>query len=278
MNSLVLAPVLAAALLHATWNAMLKSGTDRFWWMTMFCVVDGLAGAALIPFLPLPAAASWPYILGSAALHVVYQFLLLRTYAKGDFSQTYPIARGSAPMLVALGGFLIVGEQLSAVEWLGVALVSMGLAGLALQDGRFHREAAPAALLTGVSIAIYSVADGVGGRLSGSALAYLAWMSVIWSIAMLLIYVCVRDPRSLIAPPRRDLLTAGAGGLIAFGGYGIIIWAMTVSPMGPVSALRETSVVFAAVIARMFLKERPSASKVAACIAVACGAGLLALG
>lgn len=155
MNPLVLLPVLAAAVLHATWNAMLKTGADRFWWMTMFCVVDGLAAAVLIPFLPLPAAASWPYILGSAALHVVYQFLLLRTYAKGDFSQTYPIA---------------------------------------------------------------------------------------------------------------------------FGGYGIIIWAMTVSPMGPVSALRETSVVFAAIIARVFMHERPPATRIIACVVVALGAAFLALG
>ncbi|MBX7199151.1 MAG: EamA family transporter [Rhodospirillaceae bacterium] len=278
MNPLVLLPVLAAAVMHASWNALLKTGADRFWWMTMFCVVDGLAGLALLLFLPLPAPASWPYILGSAALHVVYQFLLLRTYAKGDFSQTYPVARGSAPLLVALGRFLIVGEQLSAAEWLGVVVVSVGLAGLALEGGRFHREAAPAAFLTGVSIAAYSVVDGVGGRLSQSALAYLAWMSLIWSIVMLLIYVGLRGWRRLVVRPRREVVTAGAGGLIAIGGYGIIIWAMTVSPMGPVSALRETSVVFATVIARLFLKERPSPFRITACLIVAAGAVCLALG
>ena len=107
-------------------------------------------------------------------------------------------------------------------------------------------------MLTGVSIAAYSVADGIGGRLSHSALAYLAWMSLIWSMVMASIYVGVRDWRSLVVRPRRDLATAAAGGLIAIGGYGIIIWAMTVSPMGPVSALRETSVVFATLIARLF--------------------------
>lgn len=278
MNPLVLIPVLAAAVLHASWNAMLKTGADRLWWMTMLCVVDGLAAAALLPFVPPPAPESWPYIVGSAAIHVVYQFLLLRTYAKGDFSQTYPIARGSAPMLVALGGFLIVGERLSAAEWLGVALVSAGLIGLAFQNGRFHREAAPAALLTGVSIAAYSVADGIGGRLAANALAYLGWMSVIWSLAMLAIYLYARGWRSLAARPRRDVAAAGAGGLMAIGGYGIIIWAMTVSPMGPVSALRETSVVFAAVIARVFLRERLSILRIAACVIVAVGAVCLALG
>lgn len=257
---------------------MLKTGADRFWWMTMLCVVDGFAAAALLPFVPPPAPESWPYIVGSAVIHVVYQFLLLRTYAKGDFSQTYPIARGSAPMLVAVGGFLVAGEQLSAIEWLGVALVSAGLIGLAFQGGRFHREAAPAALLTGVSIAAYSVADAVGGRLAASALAYLAWMSVIWSTAMLAIYVYARGWRSLIAQPRRDIAAAGAGGIMAIGGYGIIIWAMTVSPMGPVSALRETSVVFAALIARFFLHEQLSALRITACVVVAAGAVCLGLG
>lgn len=257
---------------------MLKSGADRLWWMTMLCVVDGLVAAVLLLVVPPPAPASWPYIVGSAAIHVVYQFLLLRTYAKGDFGQTYPIARGSAPMLVALGGALIVSEQLSAAEWLGVILVSAGLIGLAFQDGRFHREAAPAALLTGVSIAAYSVADGIGGRLAANALAYLAWMSVIWSAAMVAIYVWVRDWRSLVQRPRRDFATAGAGGIMAIGGYGIIIWAMTVSPMGPVSALRETSVVFAALIARFFLRERLSLLRIAACVVVVLGAVCLSLG
>ena len=125
MNPLVILPVLAAAVMHASWNALLKTGADRFWWMTMFCVVDGLAALAMLPFLPLPETASWPYILGSAALHVVYQFLLLRTYAKGDFSQTYPLARGSAPMLVALGGFLIAGEAGDRV--FGNAVTPIGL-------------------------------------------------------------------------------------------------------------------------------------------------------
>ena len=257
---------------------MLKTGGDRFWWITMFCLVQGAAAVVLLPFLPLPAPASWPYIAASAAIHVVYQFLLVRTYARGDFSQTYPIARGSAPMMVALGGFLLAGEHLSIIEGFGVVTVAAGIMGLAFQNGRFHWEAAPTAVLTGLSIAAYSVVDGIGGRLSHNALAYLAWMNVMWSPAVLAIYLKSRDWRSLLAPPPRDLAAASAGGIVAMTGYGIIIWAMTAAPMGLVSALRETSVVFAALLARVFLHERPDRYRVAACVVVACGAACLALG
>jgi drug/metabolite transporter (DMT)-like permease len=256
---------------------MLKTGADRLWLMTMLCVAGGIAAAAGLPFVPLPAPASWPYIAASAAVHFVYQFLLVRTYDQGDFSQTYPIARGSAPMMVAVGGLVFAGEQLTAVEILGIAAVSGGIVALAFHNGRFHREAVPAALATGLSIALYSVIDGIGGRASGNALAYLMWMSVFWSGAILAAYAQRRGLRSLFARPRREIASASAAGLMALGGYGIIIWAMTLSPMGPVSALRETSVVFATLIARIFMAEQPNLYRILACLTVAAGAACLAL-
>ena len=256
---------------------MLKTGTDRMWWMTMLCLASGVLAALVLPFVPPPAPESWPYIAGSAALHVAYQFLLANTYSRGEFSQTYPIARGSAPMLVALGGFLVAGEALTALEVVGIATVSAGIIALAFQTGRFHAEAAPAALATGFCIALYSVVDGIGGRAAHSPVAFLAWMTLLWSIVIVVIYIWRSGVRALIVRPARDILAAGSGGVIASAGYGIVIWAMTLSPMGPVSALRETSVVFAAVIARLFMNERPSLYRVLACVTVAFGAGVLAL-
>lgn len=255
---------------------MLKTGADRLWWMTMLCLASGVLAALVLPFVPAPA--SWPYIAGSAAIHIAYQFLLVHTYSRGEFSQTYPIARGSAPLMVALGGFLLAGEALTVLEMLGIATVSGGIIALAFQNRRFHAEAAPAALATGLSIALYSITDGIGGRVAGNPVAYLAWMTLLWSVVVVVIYVSRRSVRSLFARPSRDLLAASGGGVIASVGYGIIIWAMTVSPMGPVSALRETSVVFAAVIARLFMAERPGRYRILASTIVAVGAACLALG
>ncbi len=278
MNLLVLSLVLVAAAIHATWNAMLKTGADRVWWMTMLCLASGVLAALVIPFVPLPAPESWPYIAGSAVIHVAYQFLLVNTYSRGEFSQTYPIARGSAPMLVALGGFLVAGEALTLLEVLGIATVSAGIIALAFQNGRFHAEAAPAALATGFCIALYSVVDGIGGRVAGGPVAFLAWMTLLWSVVIVVIYLWRSGVHRLIHRPARDILAASSGGVIASTGYGIIIWAMTLGPMGPVSALRETSVVFAALIARLFMNERASLYRVLACVTVAFGAACLALG
>ncbi len=257
---------------------MLKTGADRLWWMTMLCLASGVLAALVLPFVSAPAPASWPYIAGSAAIHIVYQFLLVHTYSRGEFSQTYPIARGSAPLMVAVGGFLLAGETLTILEILGIAAVSGGIIALAFQNRRFHAEAAPAALATGLSIAVYSITDGIGGRVAGGPVAYLAWMTLLWAVIIVLIYISRCGVRSLFVRPARDLLAASGGGVIASIGYGIIIRAMTISPMGPVSALRETSVVFAAVIARVFMAERPNRYRILASTIVALGAACLALG
>ena len=276
MTPAVVAVVLFAAVLHASWNALLKSGADRFAWMTALCLGQGVIAVIALLILGLPEPASWPYAFASAAIHVVYQLLLVRMYRVGDFGQTYPIARGASPLLVAAGALIFAHEVLTLRNVAGILLVCGGIFTLAFEGRRFHLDRVPAALATGVSIGAYSVVDGIGGRLAGNAVAYVAFFSVMWMAAIMIIYGSVRG----FARPtmsRREVLTAVIGGAVACTGYGIVVWAMTLAPMGLVSALRETSVVFAALIARAFLNERLSIARLAACVVIAVGGALLSV-
>lgn len=268
--------VLFAALLHASWNAMLRAGADRFWSMTMMCVAIAVACAAAAPFAPVPAAASWPYALASACLHVGYNLFLVRAYRTGELGQSYPIARGSSPLLVATGAAVFAREFPQPIGVLGILLVCGGIIALAFEGRRLDREALVYAVGTGVFIGAYSVTDGVGVRLSGTATGYTIWMCLLWGVAAPLTYGFVRDWRSLARSPRQTAVAA-AGGLVSLLAYGIVIFAMSLGPMGAVSALRETSVVFAAVIGRIFLKERLSAYRLLACAIVAIGAVCIGL-
>jgi drug/metabolite transporter (DMT)-like permease len=281
MTASVFAAVLFAASLHAAWNAMLKGGTgDRLWTMTIMSLAVALVGAVAIPFLPWPAAAGWPYIAASGCLHVGYNLFLVRTYGSGDFSETYPIARGSSPMLVALGAAAFAGEQPILLATLGIALVSSGIFSLAFKGKGLQIVSLPAALATGAFIAAYSVVDGIGVRAVGDTLAYAAWMSVLWGGPMPLIFVLLRGgPRkgiaALLAGSARRFAGAMLGGWVSLIAYAIVIWAMHHGSMGPVSAVRETSVLFAALIGRVALRERLNARRVASCISIACGAACL---
>lgn len=263
--------VLLAALLHASWNALLRAGADRLWSMTMMCIAIALACAGLALFVPTPARASWGCVILSALLHVGYNLCLVRTYRTGDFGQTYPIARGSSPLLVSLGATLFAGELPDLISMTGVLLVSAGIISLAFQGRRLGLDSLAYALGTGCFIGAYSLTDGIGARLSGTPVGYSVWMCLLWGVTMPPVYIIVRDWRSLIRGPRETWVAAG-GGIVTLVAYGIIIFAMTLGPMGPVSALRETGVVFAALIGRFFLHERLTGYRIAACIVVAIGA------
>jgi drug/metabolite transporter (DMT)-like permease len=263
--------VLLAAVLHASWNALLRAGADRLWSMTMMCIAIALVCGALAPFVPAPARASWGCVILSALLHVGYNLCLVRTYRSGDLGQTYPIARGSSPLLVSLGAALFAGELPDPINMAGVALVSGGIISLAFQGRRLGLDSLPYALGTGCFIGAYSVTDGIGARLSGTPVGYTIWMCLLWGLMAPPVYAFARDWRSLIRGPRETWAAAG-GGLVSLVAYGIIIFAMSRGPMGPVSALRETSVVFAALIGRFFLRERLTAYRIVACIVVAIGA------
>jgi drug/metabolite transporter (DMT)-like permease len=272
MSGSVLLLVLLAAFLHAAWNALLRGGRDRFWGMTIMSFTAGIVCCAFVPFLPFPHARAWPFIIGSALVHIIYNLLLVRQYRQGDFGHTYPVARGSSPMLIALGGVLFASEHLSLHVVLGIVLISFGILSLAI-GAKAHFDTFLGAFTTGCSIAVYSVIDALGSRVSGHAVAFTAWMVMGYGLPMPLIFLLARnggDKRLWIAD-RRELLKAAGGGVTSIIAYGIVVWAMAHSPMGPVSALRETSTLFAVILGCVFLKEKFTFQKAFAAILIVIG-------
>jgi drug/metabolite transporter (DMT)-like permease len=274
LTPLVLVVVLAAAVLHAGWNAMLRSGADRLWTMTAMSTVVAVVCALLLPFVPNPAPPSWPYIVLSGALHVGYCLFLVMAYRTGDFVQTYPIARGSSPLLVTLGAAVFAGERLSLGTTAAILLVAGGIMALAFEKKRFSTASVQAALGTGCFIGAYSVTDGLGVQLSGSALGYTVWMCLLWGVGMPLVYLALREPRSW-RRPAADNVQAVVAGLLSLLAYGLILWAMQRAPLGPVSALRETSVVFAALMGWLLLRQPLGLRRAMACTLIALGAAWL---
>lgn len=262
--------VLFAALLHASWNAMLRGGADRLWSMTIMCMAIALASVIVAALLAPPARASWFYAGLSAVLHVGYNLFLVRSYKSGDLGQTYPIARGVSPILIVLAASLFAGERVAPSGLLGIALVSTGILSLAFTRRRRTMPDLPYALGTGFFIAAYSVVDGIGVRLSGAPMAYTAWMCLLWGVMMPMVYIGLRDIQSLFAP-RPGFAVAVAGGLVSLLAYGVVIYAMAHAPMGAVSALRETSVMFAALIGYAFFGEALTLRKLLACAVIALG-------
>lgn len=272
--------VLLAALLHATWNAMLHGNDDRFLSMTWMSIAIAAVSTVIVLFMPWPAAAAWPYIVASGLVHIVYNMSLVRAYGSGDLAQAYPIARGTSPLLVTLGAALFVHEAIGPLHALAVVMISGGIIALALQGHRLSRVGALAALMTGATIALYTVIDGIGVRLSDSqAVTYTAWMFLFYWL-MPLLFIVMRGLPALWTPVRTAPMAVGSslvGGLVSIAAYGIVIWAMQSGAMGAVSALRETSVVFAVLIGRVFLKEVVSGMRWLACLIVAAGAVCLGL-
>lgn len=263
--------VLLAAVLHASWNALLRAGEDKFWSMTVMCLGIACLCLGLIPFAPLPLQASWVYAVLSGVLHVGYNLFLIRTYRHGDLGQTYPISRGSSPLLVSLCAAVFAHELPSPLEMAGVLVICAGIFSLAFQGRGVGRLSLLYALGTGCFIGAYSVVDGIGARLSGTPVGYTLWMCLVWCVLEVWVYIALRGWRSLLRG-RRETWVAAGGGIVSMVAYGIIIFAMSRGPMGPVSALRETSVVFAALIGRVFLHERLTLWRILACAVVALGA------
>lgn len=271
----VLAAVLGAALLHAAWNAAIKSEPDKLLASCAVTVGAALLGAAALLFLPAPQAASWPWIAASSVLQVVYYLLLAATYRDADISHAYPLMRGTAPVLVALANS--GNEALPPGQLAAVALVCAGAAVVCLGGGwRSSRRTLGLALLTALAIAAYTLIDGLGVRRSGSPAAYTAWLFVLTGVGVAL--ACRNRLRGALVPylRARPLLALGGGAATA-GSYGIALWAMTLAPIAVVAALRETSIVFAAAIAAWVLRERVGPARIAGAALIAGGAALLRL-
>lgn len=277
MTFTVFAMVLAAAVLHAVWNALVKVNGDRLVIVAVIMGSQTLICLGLLPLVGLPEPDAWPYILASVALHNSYCLFLVMAYRHGDLSHVYPIARGSAPLIVALVSAVVVGEVLGGRALLAVMLITLGVMSLALTRGTGEVREVRAVLFalgTGVFIASYTVVDGMGARINGDAHAYTFWLLGLHGIPFAVLAAVARKRR--LVPQVRKVwksgLSAGVASLLA---YWIVIWAMTMAPLAMVSALRETSVVFAVLFGVVLLKERLDVVRLAAIAATLIGTVLL---
>jgi drug/metabolite transporter (DMT)-like permease len=271
--------VLATAVLHASWNAVLRHGRDRLWTSALIAMGGGLASATVLPFLPWPSRASLPFMAASFAIHTVYRIFLAFAYRWGELGMVYPIARGSAPLLVTLGAAIFAGEHLGTPALAAIALICLGIGGLSQTSiaAAAPKRALAIAFATGLTIASYTVVDGMGSRLSDNPFSYVCWLEASEAVPWLGVLLATRGTlRSLHAAPG-DGWRALLGGAISILAYALVVWAMSFGALGIVSALRETSVVFAALIGWFFLGERWSWRRLAACGVIAGGIVALVL-
>jgi drug/metabolite transporter (DMT)-like permease len=277
----IAAAVLVAAVTHATWNAVAHRIKDQVQAFTLVGLGGGAAGLVLVLFSPVPRAAAWPFLLGSVVLHLAYQALLMRSFSLGDFGQMYPVARGTAPLAVTVLAAVFVGEVPGGWQTAGVVLASCGLAGVALwglRGGQRPRwPALAAAVGTGLSIASYTVVDGVGVRDSHTALGYCGWLLMLqgWEIPL---YGYARRRGALLRQLRPVAVRGLTGGVLSVVAYGLVLWAQTRGALAPISALRESSIIVGALIGTVFFKESFGRHRVVGAVVMVAGIGLMLRG
>jgi drug/metabolite transporter (DMT)-like permease len=271
--------VLGAGLLHASWNALLKSAGGGDPLLDTATVVAGstVCSALALPFLSIPLAAAWPMAAASAVIHFGYYITLAHAYRNGDLSFAYPLMRGTAPLLVTILGALFLRELPSLQVCAGIVLISGGIFAIAFAQRHHHPRAAVFwALGNAAIIAVYTLVDGAGARASGNAVAYVVWLTFFEGVAFLAWIRASRGRASvgyIRAQWRRGLL----GGFCSVAAYGIVLWAMTRAPVAAVAALRETSVLFAAIIGTVLLKEGFGLARLAGAASVVAGVAALKL-
>ncbi len=273
MSTFLIVLVLSAALLHASWNALVKSGGVPEFTIAAYQSLGGLICLVLIFFLPLPDAASWPYLIASALVHNIYYFTLARAYRLGDLSQVYPLFRGLAPILVAIGAAVFAKEFVSAGTVIGIVLISTGLMSITLFSKHFGTISKPAikwGLITSVLIACYTIIDGIGVRLAGDPLSYIAWLFLFEPIPIVS-WLLFTQRKAWFGYLQKSKVNILFGGIASSAAYGLVIFAMSLGAMAMVSSLRESSVIFAALIGSLFLKEPFGRQRVIATVFVAIG-------
>jgi drug/metabolite transporter (DMT)-like permease len=282
MDPFVFAAVLFAAACHAGWNAAIKRALEPLATTVLISVGAALVSLAFLPVVGLPHPAAWPWVVASVLIHLFYFAALAESYRTGDMGQVYPIARGSAPLLTALASPFVVGERIGLMAWLGILLLVAGVLLLSLRGGRdlekLDRRAVGFALFTAVTICAYSLVDGTGARAAGPGNASAYSVALFIGIGpVMLAYALARSGAGIFPAMRSHWKTGLAGGALQLGSYGVAIWAMTVAPIAIVAALRETSVLFGAIIATIFLKEPLRPSRIVAAIVIVCGLILIRL-
>jgi drug/metabolite transporter (DMT)-like permease len=290
VGAAVVAAVLAAAFLHAVWNALAHNIRDTLAGFVLICIADTVCAAAIVAVVGLPAPRAWPFIVVSAVLEVLYFLALLQAYRLGEFGQMYPIARGTSPFVVAVVATTVLGQALAPAELVGVLVISAGLIGLAFAGpdgrsassrtgglpGRAQLPALAAAVGTGVLIASYTIVDGVGVRRSGDVLAYIGWIFLLQGPVLPLLALA-RYGRALPGRLRPFWIRGLAGGVISMLAYGLVVWAQSRGALAPIAALREVSIVIATIIGTIIFKERFGRVRLVASIAVVAGILLLNL-
>lgn len=276
MDPLVFGLVLASAFMHAGWNTLIKSGGAP---LIRLAITNGVAALVMLPvglMMGFPDPASWPYLIASMFVHLFYYLLLASGYRIADLSLLYPIARGSAPPLVALGAFILAGETLSVMGMISIAVIScaIGLMAYRIPHGNGGIKSILLALVIGALIASYTVMDGMGSRLTGNAMTYIAWMFVLDGL-LLSVWVLARHGRAVPEYVRHHWFQGIASGVMYTASYGFVVWAMSITPMTYVSALRETSVIVAAILGTRLLKEPLGGRRIFSACLVAAGVALL---
>tara|TARA_R110002094_G_scaffold44397_3_gene56221 strand:+ start:1199 stop:2038 length:840 start_codon:yes stop_codon:yes gene_type:complete len=277
MSLSIIAIILSAALLHAVWNAIVKTAIDRTTTLGLVAFGHVLPGAVMVAILPLPSAESLVYIGLSTLVHFGYFYLLGRAYQHGDLSVVYPIARGIVPALVSLWAWLLLGEVLPPLVWVGIGLI---IAGILLSSWKALRAGVGTSALvlslgTGFFISIYSLVDGIGVRLSGNTLSYWAWGAFLH--LFIAGFAGWRRRQALLQLPLRIWAVGIAGGMVSMTAYGLVLYAKNFAPLGAVSALRETSVIFATLIGFFVLKEGNWKRRLGAAVLMAFGIAVIGL-
>lgn len=276
MSIFLFSVILFAALLHALWNTLVKSAPDKFLTTTLVTASATLLAVVLLPFLPAPLAASWPYIVLSAVLQVVYYTLVARVYHIVDIGQAYPIMRGGAPLLVAVLNLFIQKEVLPPAAWLGVCVICVGILCMATLHSRSQRSGVILSLLIAAIIASYTLVDGMGVRLSHAPAAYTLWIFLLTGLP-LLGWSVVRNPARIGHYALKNWSYGIIGGASTIVSYGLALWAMTYAPIAVVAALRETSILFVTLISVFILHETVSRRRILGACVIAMGAMILRL-
>lgn len=268
--------VLFAALLHATWNALVKISADRLVLLAVLKIATTTVAVASIPFITVPPIEAWPYIVASVVIHTAYFLFLTIAYRFGDLSQVYPLSRGVAPLIVAGLAVFVLGETLGPQAFVALLLISLGIMSMVFsgKGAMGQPKAVAAALATGCFIAGYTVADGAGARLTADAHSYLLWLNVFNGIPIILI-ACARRRRVLV-PQLKLVWRAGAlSAIVSLLAYWIVLWASTQAPLALVAAVREVSMVFAVLFGVVFLKEKLDLHKLVSIFVTLSGTVLL---
>ncbi len=266
--------VLAAAAMHAGWNAIAKTGPDPFISISLIGIFGGLATMTLLPLVPTPSGELWLWIVASAVVHTGYKLFLIQAYKAGDLSQVYPLARGTAPLIVTIVSIFFLGEILNNFQIMGVLILVSGIWLMGLRGsatlGRLNGRAVFFAITTSMFIATYTIIDGLAGRIAPTVLSFLVYMTSLDGILMAMVFISARGTSGLhqIKPFWRQGLI---GGIMSNTAFALSIWAMKSAPIALVAALRETSIIFAVLIARLVLREKMTGWRIAAALLIATG-------